>query len=191
MPNNPDEPFDYDTLKLRAVFVPEDGKDQVSATDIINPLGLASANDIEPNPESPQNSQQQEQQAAQSPVGPGAAPGSTIPGTNALPLGPLSADVENALPAGESELGHIFRDVAGHLPDTSANRQLLQGVANDPKGSMGTDQFGNTWSAKTLPDGTQVWTQTRNGQIINGGLNQTPRAFNPQTGLSAPVRPGG
>ena len=39
MPNNPDQPFDYDTLKLRAVFVPEDEKDQVSSADIIDPLG--------------------------------------------------------------------------------------------------------------------------------------------------------
>lgn len=39
-------------------------------------------------------------------------------------------------------------------------------------------------SARTLDDGTQVWAQTRNGDIVNGGLNQTPRPFNPQSGLS-------
>ena len=40
-------------------------------------------------------------------------------------------------------------------------------------------KWGNTWSARTLPDGTQAWTQTRNGVITNGGLNQTPQVFNP------------
>lgn len=94
------------------------------------------------------------------------------------------AAVENTFPENEGQIQHIFRDAEGHLPDTSANRALLKGVADDPSTTLGSDQFGNTWSAKTLPDGTQVWTQTRNGQIINGGLNKIPRMFNPQTGLS-------
>ncbi len=97
----------------------------------------------------------------------------------------------NALSTNESQLGHIFRDAEGHLPDTAANRQLLQDVANDAKSTLGPDQFGNAWSARTLPDGTQVWTQARNGTIINGGLNQTPGTYNPQTGLSSPTKPGG
>jgi hypothetical protein len=80
---------------------------------------------------------------------------------------------------------HIFRDASGHLPDTPANRRLLREVANDPATTLGKDRFGNVWSAHTLEDGTQVWVQTRNGVIQNGGLNQTPRAFNPETGLSS------
>ena len=35
----------------------------------------------------------------------------------------------------------------------------------------------------------QVWTQTRNGQIINGGINKVPKQFNSETGLSSPIRP--
>jgi hypothetical protein len=42
MPNNPDQPFDYDTMKLRAVFVPDDAKDQVSGADIVDSLGYDS-----------------------------------------------------------------------------------------------------------------------------------------------------
>jgi len=79
---------------------------------------------------------------------------------------------------------HIFRNAPGHLPDTPANRKLLQDVADDPATVLGTDKFGNTWSARTLDDGTQAWVQTRDSNIINAGLNPTPRAFNPRTGLS-------
>ncbi len=39
MPGNPDRPFDHDTLKLRAVFAPEDAKSGISKADIIGPLG--------------------------------------------------------------------------------------------------------------------------------------------------------
>lgn len=84
---------------------------------------------------------------------------------------------------------HIFRDKEGHLPDTPENRKLLEGVADNPKTTLGNDKFGNTWSAQKRSDGTQVWTQTRNGKIINGGVNSTPRSFDPNTGLSAPTKP--
>jgi RHS repeat-associated protein len=104
------------------------------------------------------------------------------------PLPPEPPPPEPTIPDGRA--GHIFRDAEGHLLDTPESRELLQNVAGDPANRLGTDQFGNTWSAKTLPDGTQVWTQARNGEIINGGLNQTPRTFNPQTGLSSPTKPG-
>ena len=83
----------------------------------------------------------------------------------------------------------IFGDREGHLPDTPENRQLLENVANDPATTLGPDKFGNEWSAKTLDDGTQVWTQTRDGNVINGGLNESPQSYNPDTGLSSPVRP--
>ncbi|HEY6645023.1 RHS repeat-associated core domain-containing protein [Povalibacter sp.] len=84
----------------------------------------------------------------------------------------------------KSRLGHIFRNAEGHLSNTRANRQLLINVANNPKTMLGPDKYGNVWSALTRADGTQVWVQTRNGRIINGGVNQTPRIYNPDTGLS-------
>lgn len=113
------------------------------------------------------------------PEPPTETPPSSEPPT-AKPCPDVPGTPKNVIP--ESRLGHIFRDAEGHLPDTPANRQLLTDVGNDPAATLGTDSFGNTWSARTLSDGTQVWVRTRNGEIINGGLNQTPRAFNPQTG---------
>ena len=94
----------------------------------------------------------------------------------------------NEFPTQESQLRHIFRDAEGHIPDTPSNRQLLKDVANNPKTTLGTDRFGNVWSAKPLKNGTQAWTQTRNGVIQNGGINQVPKSFNPQTGLSGSGR---
>ncbi len=88
------------------------------------------------------------------------------------------------MPENPSQLRHIFRDARGHLRDTAASRRLLQEVANDPAATLGTDRFGNVWSARILDDGTQVWVQSRNGVIQNGGLNQTPRGFNSDTGLA-------
>src|SRR4051812_26226805 len=101
--------------------------------------------------------------------------------------GGLGPKVE--FPQNEAQIKHIFRDSPGHLPDTPANRQLLQSVADDARATLGEDKFGNVWSARVNPDGTQTWVQTRNDIISNGVVNQTPRMFNPQTGLSSPVRP--
>jgi len=70
------------------------------------------------------------------------------------------------------------------MKDIPNNRQTLRRVADDARTTLGSDRFGNTWSSQTQKDGTQVWTQTRNGEIVNGGVNQTPRAYNLQTGLS-------
>nr|WP_230598411.1 RHS repeat-associated core domain-containing protein [Xanthomonas albilineans] len=84
---------------------------------------------------------------------------------------------------------HIFREAEGHMPrDTPRNREDLQRVADDPKTTLGNDKYGNTWSAQINKDGTQTWTQTRNGEIRNGGINEAPKDFNPGTGLSNPIK---
>ncbi len=94
------------------------------------------------------------------------------------------------IPIDETKTGHIFRNAPGHLPDdTPANRKLLTDTANAPANFLGTDKRGNDWYARTLDDGRQVWTSSRGGQIGNGGINEIPRAFNPLTGLSAPIKP--
>ncbi len=62
-------------------------------------------------------------------------------------------------------------------------------VSNDSKTTLGSDKHGNEWSAKILDDGTQAWTQSRNGEVINGGVNKEPRDYNSETGLSSSTRP--
>lgn len=90
-----------------------------------------------------------------------------------------------ALPRNPSQIDHIFKNRAGHLPNTAQNRQMIEHLANHGK-PLGTDRFGNTWAAQTLSDGRQVWVSYRNGVIQNGGINTTPRTFNSQTGLANP-----
>jgi filamentous hemagglutinin len=88
------------------------------------------------------------------------------------------------LPETESELRHIFREDEGHVADTPENRSLILDVANDMSARLESDQYGNDWAARVLPDGRQAWVRMRAGKIINGGINTTPRKFNPKTGLN-------
>ena len=90
------------------------------------------------------------------------------------------------LPTNVSVLGHIFREDEGHVPDTPENRELLLAVANDPGSRVGGDQYGNEWFARLLEDGRQVWTQARNGRMIDGGVNHVTRFYDQETGLKRP-----
>jgi RHS repeat-associated protein len=86
---------------------------------------------------------------------------------------------------------HIFRDAEGHMiDDTPANRQTLIDTVSSSN-FQGTDRYGTEWYARTLPDGRQVWVQVRGSQIRNGGINDTPKPWDPNTGLSSPSAPGG
>jgi filamentous hemagglutinin len=85
----------------------------------------------------------------------------------------------------DARAAHIFRDTTGHLAeDTEDNRALLERVANDPDAQLGTDKYGNLWAARTQTDGTQIWTQSRGGAIMHGGVNAIPRRFEFLFGLS-------
>jgi filamentous hemagglutinin len=76
------------------------------------------------------------------------------------------------------------------LSDTPANRALIENTANNKANYLGTDKYGTDWYAKTQADGTQVWVECRNGTITNGGLNASPKPFNPETGLKTKAKSG-
>jgi filamentous hemagglutinin len=70
--------------------------------------------------------------------------------------------------------------------DTPGNRQLLIDKASDSSNYLGMDKYGNEWYAQILPDGRQGWVQVRGNQIRNGGINDPPKPWDPNSGLSAP-----
>ena len=93
---------------------------------------------------------------------------------------------QNAIPNNPSITGHIFRNSPGHLPNTMDNLKLLEDVANDPVCYYGTDKYGTSWYIKIQPDGAQIWVQSRNHVIFDGGLNEVPLQWNADTGLKKP-----
>lgn len=117
-----------------------------------------------------------------------ASPAVSAVGEGSVDLGTGANDwsdaTNNSLPTNASQLSHIFRDDVGHLADTPQNQQTLSNMVNNPQNLLGPDSYGNQWYAQTLPDGTQLWGSVRNGVIQNGGLNATPKTYNPATGLS-------
>jgi hypothetical protein len=86
----------------------------------------------------------------------------------------------------EPNAPHIFRDAPGHVADTPENRTLIESTASNSDNFLGNDEFGNDWYARELDDGRQSWASVRNGEIRNGGINETPRNFDDETGLSRP-----
>lgn len=91
-----------------------------------------------------------------------------------------------SLPTNDSQLKHIFRNKKGHLMDTSDNRVLLEDVANNKNNYVGSDNHGNQWYSRILPDKGQVWVQVRNNIIQNGGINNPPLKWNNDSGYSKP-----
>jgi hypothetical protein len=88
------------------------------------------------------------------------------------------------LPPNDAQIKHIFRDDVGHIADTPANRNLLEGVAQSSQNYLGTDMYGLDWYGKIQHDGSQVWVRSYNGTIRDGGINNAPRQFDPKTGLN-------
>ena len=114
-----------------------------------------------------------------------------LAGFSLLPVLGTAGDVGrgvNRLSQNSSILGHIFRAEHG-LENTVENRQLITSIANNPQNLLGSDARGNDWYALINKNGTQTWVQTRDGNIVNGGVNEVPHAFNSKTGLSAAESP--
>ena len=78
---------------------------------------------------------------------------------------------QSAVPFLESNAAHIFRNASGHFSaDTAESRAIHQGAVNSSN-SLGVDQWGKTWYARTLDTGLEVWAHVTNGYITNGGIN--------------------
>jgi hypothetical protein len=94
--------------------------------------------------------------------------------------GDLPGDTSRILiPDNPSISGHIFRNASGHfVTDTPENRAILEDVANERSNYQGVDEFGSSVYTKTVEAGRQIWVEVRNGEIRNGGINETPRIFN-------------
>ena len=90
--------------------------------------------------------------------------------------------VVNKIPENPSVTGHIFKKGSGHIPDTPENRALLEAVANKAGNTLGADKYGVVWYAEMLPDGRQIWAEVRGNAIIEGGINQSPLVWNPESG---------
>ena len=87
------------------------------------------------------------------------------------------------LPSNPSQLAHIFRDGAGHLTNTAANREIISNLVNNVKNAQGADKYGNIVYSITSPDGSQLWAYVRNGVVQNAGMNIPPRTYIPNVGL--------
>ena len=85
---------------------------------------------------------------------------------------------------------HIFRNAPGHMrAPSSGNIRAVQSLAQDPRAVLGPDKRGNLWSSRSLRNGQQLWVKTRGNSIQNAGINNTPRVYNPVTGLSRQTKP--
>ena len=75
----------------------------------------------------------------------------------------------NLIPEG-SLANHLFKG-ANKLADTPQNRKIIEQISN--RKTLGVDKYGKNWYAKTMPDGTQIYTYSQNGVIKGAGVNDT------------------
>jgi RHS repeat-associated protein len=93
--------------------------------------------------------------------------GLAFEGLSALSI--AAKTVTNLIPEGKLA-NHLFNGI-GKLSDTPANRALITEISNGK--ASGVDVYGKSWFAKTMSDGTQIYTYTQNGVIKGAGINQT------------------
>jgi RHS repeat-associated protein len=75
----------------------------------------------------------------------------------------------NLIPEG-SLANHLFKG-PNKLADTPQNRKIIEQISN--RKTLGVDKYGKNWYAKTMPDGTQIYTYSQNGVIKGAGVNDT------------------
>ena len=88
----------------------------------------------------------------------------------------------------EERAAKIFGDRVGHIADSPANRELIEGLVNDSKALLGPDKWGNQWYGRVVDSGEQLWAQVRNGIVWNAGVNSSPKEYSKVTGLARETR---
>lgn len=79
---------------------------------------------------------------------------------------------------------HMFDNREGHRPDSLEFRTEVMSTVKNVKNYHGSDIHDNDWYSEILLDGTQRWASIYQGVIKNCGVNNTPKMYNPITGLS-------
>ncbi len=96
---------------------------------------------------------------------------------------------KNQITIYEKNVQHIFREAEIHFKiDTLENRKLLIETANNEENLLGTSKYNSQWYSKLTENGKQIWVEVRNGEIRNGGINDAPKTFNSETGLSYQIK---
>ncbi|MFK8009093.1 MAG: hypothetical protein AB8H03_22220 [Saprospiraceae bacterium] len=86
----------------------------------------------------------------------------------------FSPSTNNKIPTGNLA-NHIFSKKSGKLADTPQNRALLEAASNNESNFLGIDEYGKSWFAKNLKDGTQLYIYANNGIIKGAGINNPPK----------------
>ena len=81
----------------------------------------------------------------------------------------------NSIPEGAAA-SHIF---GNGLADTPENRALLENTANNLGVLVGIDDDRNAWSAGLQADGSIIWTQAKDGVILNAGIYNQQQSVQP------------
>jgi filamentous hemagglutinin len=80
-----------------------------------------------------------------------------------------NAHLSAEFPLNPSQLKHIFRK-KHNLEDTPENRTQLLSIGSS-ENYLGFDKDGNSWFARDIGNGKQMWVSIREGIVQNGGIN--------------------
>lgn len=82
----------------------------------------------------------------------------------------MSSKLAARMPKHKAQINHIMANRPGHLPNTKANRQILEKLSRDKRYYIKKDSNGNKIYSK-VSNGKEYWVYVRNGIIQNGGAN--------------------
>jgi hypothetical protein len=161
-------------------------KDDAIKAQVVVGGGSIAAAPASPPPEDPEGDDNEKKKEEQQPA-------ENMGGNEAIPL-EARGGAENgsgfAFPKGRSQIMHIFDKSklyelgGGHFEDTPKNRVYMLELLKNGKNYYGlSSKHQLHWYAEIRADGKQYWASVRDGVIQDCGLNNTPRVFDPETGL--------